>query len=454
MLRGMRARVAGAVGFGAFAAFGAHAENDEATLRARLAALAERLDRIDGAERASFAAKRVAPAQAVSGGEFPGSWKLPGSETSISFGGYVKADAFLTRGAAHTAVGDSFVVSSIPLGRTAAARQGGDFRLHARESRLRFETSTPTDAGRLKTTIEGDFYGAGGNQRFANSTTFALYHAFAQFGPTLIGHTNSTFADRDTAFDTVDFAGPVGQEYNRQAQIRRTVELGETLDLDLAIENPEGRTMTPTGGTDVNVVDKLPDFVAALRYKDSWGAVNLSGVLARVTYDDGLGASDSNWGTMLHAGGHVKLTEEDKISLVANYGLGLGRYMYGGAPSMAVECRTGRVFAAGCGARLHAVEMWGGWVGYTRKWSEAWRSSIHYGLVRNNIPVDVLGAAGAQGRVRALDSLHLNAFWSPVERVEIGVEWMWGWRRDAAAPDGSSTSGRAERAQAAIKFLF
>ena len=304
------------------------------------------------------------------------------------------------------------------------------------------------------TTIEGDFFGAGGNERFSNSTEFVLYHAYAVIGPTLVGHTNSTFMDRDTTFDTVDFAGPAGQDYSRQAQIRRSVDFGETTTLDVAIENPEGRTMTPAGGTDVNFVDKLPDFIGALRFKDSWGAVNLSGVLSRLTYDDGAGASDARWGWMLHAGGTVEATDEDKFSLVAQFGRGLGRYMYGGAPSMAVSCRAGPTFAAGCGARLHPVETWGGYAGYSRRWSEEWRANLYYGLVRNRIPVGVLGAAGSQGRPRALDTLHVNLIWTPVERIDIGLEWMAGWRRDATAAPGANTDGTAQRVQAGAKVLF
>ena len=124
---------------------------DEVTdLKSQIDALQNRLDSIETTQKKQ-SVERVAPAQAVTGGEFPGSWKLPGSDTSISFSGYVKADAMFTRSGSSQNISDSFVVSSIPLDASAADRQGGDFRMHARQSRLRFDTRTPTEWGSLRT---------------------------------------------------------------------------------------------------------------------------------------------------------------------------------------------------------------------------------------------------------------------------------------------------------------
>lgn len=108
---------------------------------------------------------------------------------------------------------DSFAVSSIARNGTAAAGQGSDFRMHARQSRIRFDTRTPTDWGSLRTRIEGDFFGNTGNERFSNSSAFRIRHAYGQLGPVLGGQTWSTFMDQDTFFDTVDFFGPAGQEF-------------------------------------------------------------------------------------------------------------------------------------------------------------------------------------------------------------------------------------------------
>ena len=206
-------------------------------LKSQIEALQNRLDQVETQQtRIEERQESVAPANAVVGGDFPGSWKLPGSDTSISFSGYVKGDFIYDLG---RDVGDSFVVSSIPVDNSMAANADGNVRLHARQSRFRFDSRTPTDWGQLRTRIEGDFSGTGGNERFSNSSTFRLRHAWGQLGPVLAGQTWTTFMDQDTYANTVDFAGPVGVEFARQAQIRYSTGLAEGLSLDLAVENPE-----------------------------------------------------------------------------------------------------------------------------------------------------------------------------------------------------------------------
>lgn len=83
------------------------------------------------------------------GGDFPGSFKLPGSDTSVGIHGYTKLDFIVD---INQTLGDSFDFTAIsPNGST--AQRGGQFRLHARESRLTFETRTPTNYGQLRTFI-------------------------------------------------------------------------------------------------------------------------------------------------------------------------------------------------------------------------------------------------------------------------------------------------------------
>ncbi|MCX7355170.1 MAG: DcaP family trimeric outer membrane transporter [Alphaproteobacteria bacterium] len=179
-----------------FAAAPALADESGADLQTRLDALKERLAALENDQNAPT--ERVAPAQAVTGGAFPGSWKLPGSDTSISFSGYVKADSFFTFNAPSTAIGDSFILSNIPIKGSAANSQGGDFRMHSKQSRIRFETRTPTDWGNLVTRIESDFYTNTGNQRVSNSDTMRIRQAYGVLGPVLAGQTQSTFMDEDT----------------------------------------------------------------------------------------------------------------------------------------------------------------------------------------------------------------------------------------------------------------
>ena len=62
-------------------------------LKAQIAELSQRVDEL---EVQSVATPVIAPAQAVTAGDFPGSITLPGTNTSFKVGGYVKMDMHWT----------------------------------------------------------------------------------------------------------------------------------------------------------------------------------------------------------------------------------------------------------------------------------------------------------------------------------------------------------------------
>jgi hypothetical protein len=436
-------------------------EEIRSALQARLDQLRERLAVLES----SGTEARAAPAQAVTAGQFPGSWKLPGTDTSISFSGYVKADAMYTIGRPHASpgggaggVGDSFILSSLPVDGSVAAGQGSDFRLHARQSRLRFVTRTPTDWGELQTRIEGDFFGAAGNERFSNSDQFRIRQAFGVLGPVLAGQTQSTLMDEDSVPEVLDNFGPPGDVNIRQPQIRYTHAIEANLALDAAIENPEQTVATPSAATrNTNFVDRAPDMIGRLRYRASWGALNLSGVLRRFEYNNGRGDHDSAWGGGGHAGATLKLWDKDTFMANANYGPGLGRYIKSaaGSPDINVTCGTAptATFVAGCGADVRVQTLYGGWGQFTHWWSNTLHSNVLYAYMHSDVDVAALGA-GANNLNKNLQSATINLIWSPVSRVNIGLEGIYGWRYLARAAPGTQKSGEAGRVQLGMQYLF
>jgi len=438
----------------------AFAADDNADLKAQIDALQNRLNQLETQSTTKAQKEQVAPAQAVTGGEFPGSWKLPGSDTSISFSGYVKADSFFTMNAPSTAIGDSFAVTAIPMKSSAANSQGGDFRMHSRQSRLRFDSRTPTDWGSLRTRIEGDFFGPAGNQRVSNSDSFRVRHAYGQLGPVLAGQTWSTFMDQDTFFDTVDFYGAAGQEFVRQTQIRYTASVMDSLSADFAIENPEQANAVSTGpgaalATNVNGIDQMPDFVVALRYRPSWGAINVSGVARNFNYNSGNNFDDNTWGGGGHLGATVKLWGKDTIGAVVNYGDGLGRYVNGSVRDYYVTSCSGTSAPTNSCNEIQTTSSLGGWAAFTHYWADNLRSNIIGGAQTNSVPVAQLGSA-ANGQTDQIVTTHINLIWNPVSKVSIGLEYMMGWREVASSNNTGfgNTSGSAQRLQLGMQYNF
>ena len=137
---------------------------------------------------------RSAPADVVTAGATKGSFKLPGSDTSVTLGGYVKLDAIYSdKSAGVASQGNQFLFPSlIPVGPAANANARSQTTLHARQSRLFVRTATPTSYGDLTMLVEGDFFGTDGNESVSNSNNFRIRRAWGTLGNLSAGNTGRT----------------------------------------------------------------------------------------------------------------------------------------------------------------------------------------------------------------------------------------------------------------------
>ncbi len=460
----------------------------KSALRMQIDQLKRRISEIE-TRTASREVRRIAPAQAVTGGDFPGSFKLPGSDTSYAIHGYAKVDAIYDLDAS---VGDATGFGAIPPDDTTADNRAPNFRLHARQSRFNIQSRTPTEYGQLKTYIEGDFEGAGGNQVISNSSTFRLRHAYGQLGPILAGQTWSTFMDVSALPETIDFSGPAGESFIRQPLIRWTHSFGN-LSASVAIENSETDVRTDAAPTGAFAIDNLPDFVGQVRWNDSWGHLQASVVVRELAVDDG-GATfltpggqagldvsnnqleDDTLGWGVHLGGTVQTWGKDSLGFGLNFGDGIGRYLLNAAGSAADVDNTNGASSPPGNPNVQKVFAWGAFIWYQHWWQDNLRSSLVFGHSEVDNDCSVLdnpaaqnvagGTAPTQNRCGALteqiDSLHANLIWSPVPRVNIGIEFIWGHRQiqscatAATAPTPASCpgDGSARRIQLGMQYKF
>ena len=161
----------------------------------------------------------------VTAGATKGSFKLPGSNTSVTLGGYVKLDAVYSNPSAGTGTtADLFLQpNAIAVGPGAGDNERNQLKFGARESRMFAKTNTPTSWGDLVTYIEGDFYGADGNESVSNSSGLRLRHAYGTVGHFLGGQTWTNFMYVPSLPETLDFGGPVGQIFDRRASALDTL---------------------------------------------------------------------------------------------------------------------------------------------------------------------------------------------------------------------------------------
>src|SRR5689334_856171 len=241
-------------------------------------------------------------------------FKAPDSETTLYVRGYVKADAIVSNHSAGVdSVGDQQLVpGAIPVGPSAGQHKTDQVTFHARQSRLGFGTSTPTQYGDMTTYIEGDFFGADGNESSTNSHGFRLRHAYGTFGKLLAGQTWTNFFNEQAYIETLDFGGPTGEIFVRQAQFRWTEKYANG-DWSVSAESPESVLAVPGSATPFRSdSDHAPDFTARIRHNVG-RAVYSAGALGRNVHVDSaaLGANSGRWGGALNVSGVVPVGARD-----------------------------------------------------------------------------------------------------------------------------------------------
>lgn len=362
------------------------------------------------------------------------------AQTEVTVGGYVKGDFFYDTA---EDVGDSFAASSIAVDDSPADSEDGQFRAHAKQSRLWFKTTTSTSRGDLKTHIEGDFLGAGGNETFSNSTTFRLRHAYGQLGGLLVGQTWTNFMSLHSYPDTVDFFGPAGMPFVRQAQVRYTFNASGKLAVAVSVENPElsarndlGDKLSSEGGGDLVTVgadgnagrDTLPDFVVAAKYSSDAVTVKVSGLLRQLQLEEATnlatltaaGESELGWG--VHGSLSAPLGN-DLIMLNATYGEGIGRYLInGGSNDLFVDTAAGTV---------EAPAMLGVAGAYQHAWNDKTNSTLAVGFANNS---DTFAATD----IETLITAHLNLWYAPVDNARFGIEAIYGTMEQAGGLEGDA----------------
>jgi len=408
-------------------------------LREQTEALQRKVNELENARQ------KTAPAGAVTGGDIPGSFKLPGSNTSIKLGGYVKFDAVysdITQGVDAVA-NQQTVDNAIPVGPsgTPADHKRGQLTLHARQTRLNLATSTPTEYGNMTTFIEGDFFGADGNETVTNSNGFRIRHAYGTLGNFLAGQYWTNLFDENAYAETVEFGGPVGEIFIRQAQVRWTQPFAAG-EWSASMENPEslfavsGAPLTAGSATPVRSDrDRYPDIIGRLKLNNQVGTFNAA-LMARNIRIDSTTAADSKWG------GGVTLTEVipigngDDFRANVNAGNAIGRYQLSGF------FPDGYVDAAG---NVRLARARSGYAAYRHSWSPELRSSLILAASSTDAP----GGGTFNGFDRSARSAHVNLILSPVRRVNLGMELIYEKR---TVFDGDY--GTLRRLQFAAQYFF
>jgi len=355
--------------------------------------------------------------------EFEGGLIVVGRDVAMKFGGYVKADFIYDFDPIDAT--DSFITTSIPVG----APDRTNARYHARQTRFSFDTRWASREHTVRIFVEGDFFGKGDGYR--------LRHAYGEVGSLLVGQTWTTFTDVAAAPATLDFEGSVSAVNRRQAQARWTQPIFcDDLTLALAVEDTRFIIETPVGITG-DPRSPSPDFVGHLRLEREWGRFQIGG-LYRI-----LGVQPS--------GDSVQIFGEDVITAPA-WGLNFtGVIRLGGCTQAYYQI----VFGDGIGSYrglpdaaptaaddIGLLSLFGWMIGVTHDWTERLTSNFTY--AENSLDTTVFQNPNDVHRTTYLAA---NLIWKPLERVRVGIEYLYGLRENIDLAVGS-----ANRVQ--VAFIF
>jgi Porin subfamily len=355
-----------------------------------------------------------------------GFYYIPGTDTCIKLGGYVRAD--------YTFMGGDY-------GFMQGAPQGANNRLtnyYLQRSRmdLTVDTRTATEYGVVRTFADMVFTVDSGSNGGAG---LGLYHAFVQFAGFTFGRTYSIF---DTPWQSYPAGGPDtipggSNHVTGVNQIAYTADFGQGITGSIALDdettaaNGQSNLWNVTGFTGASSLtaagtvstltagqvagasfvqgiygtqdlggQRSPDIVGAVRVDQAWGLAQFS-VAAHDMHPGYYGGTESSghpsdkWGFAVQGALSIKNVPTgpgDSINLQAVYTDGASHYnfqslfpqnfyMYSGSnvayQSLGIAGIADGVFTNG--SSISSVTSWGFRGGYTHNWSPTWASAIYGG---------------------------------------------------------------------------
>ncbi|MEA9608467.1 DcaP family trimeric outer membrane transporter [Xanthomonas campestris pv. plantaginis] len=356
--------------------------------------------------------------------------------TTFRYGGFIKADFMTTRtsdGALpEGAVGRYlYIPTQTPVGGQASST---DTDFHAKFSRFNLGVDTVTENGdKLTGFIELDFFGNALANQVNNLYGGTLRHAYMSWNNWLAGQTWSNFVDATILPEAADIVGPTdGALFSRQTQIRYTRGA-----FSVSAENPETLTTPYQGGNTILASDHgaMPDLTARYNWKGTWGTFGLSAIARQYRTRSAL-TNDTDFGGAIAGGGRWIINANNDLRYQLSYGEGLGRYLgLGNGSDVEIDID----------GKIQTVSTLAGWVAWRHDYNAKLRSTIMYSRVNYDHDIANTGALASKSQ----QSIRANVFYSPLPKVDVGAELMYG-RREAENGD----SGDISRLQFTTKYSF
>ena len=430
-----------------------------------------------------------------------GFYYMPGTDTCIKLGGYVRADL----------LGNTNSDYGIGQGAPGGANNRLDNYYQTR-ARMDFnvDTRTATEYGVVRTYADMVFSwdstaatNSNPSTISAGSASLGLYHAFIQFAGFTFGRTVSIF---DAPWQSYPAGGPDflpgGSNYVTGInQIAYTADFGQGITASFALQdettatNGQSNLWNVSSGTAAQFVTgvyganawggtRSPDILGTVRVDQAWGLAQLS-VAGHELHSAYYGATeltghpDDKWGWAVQGSLAIKNIPTgpgDVINLQAVYTDGATRYnfqslfpqsffMFSGSGAGAYQSTgfaglSDGVFGTGTG--IDTVKTWGVRGGYTHNWSPNWASAVYgayaqlrYGDTGKALICANFAAIALAGSTCNPDFnfavVGVNTVWTPVRNLAFTADLSWS-RLDQKYSGSIASPGIATAAKPAAVY--
>ena len=346
-----------------------------------------------------------------------GFYYIPGTDTCIKLGGYLRFDANY-----HGGVYD-MPFYNFPNG--ANTRDVNQLNMRSRMA-VTIDTRTATEYGVVRTFGQGDWQWSTGVD-VVGGGSFALENAFVQFAGFTFGKSASVYStpwhgypgnntsfllggeDSVTGVNNIHYTFDFGNGFSASVGVDESIAWGRTALANLAAPGTgigaNGLGTSPAGTTLINGYggQDAPDFVGNIKLDQAWGLLQFSGAAhqIRTNYyfdtfpDERSGHPGDEWGFAVMGALELRNLPTgpgDYLRLDASYADGATKYVIatsGGSPSfgiingntLAFGYTTDGLFGApgnaitGSGS-VEKTQAWGIRGAFVHNWSPYWQSSV------------------------------------------------------------------------------
>jgi len=330
---------------------------------------------------------------------------------------------------------NDFITSLIPI----PTNHYGQFRIFANTSRLHFKVVGQVKKHTIVSFVEANFAGP--------NNSFRLRHAYISFFGLTVGQTWSTFMDLEAGPPTIDGEGPNNQIANRHPMVRYTYYYKDKFQMAVAAEFPEILMGEYPLLKVYNQPQRIPDFVAHIKFQGKFGHMQLGGVFRAMNYGD----SDSKYKSVFRPGGGISLSGTFNLWKKA-----MLYYQFDGGSGIASYIQDLSVFnldllpAYRQSQKMNPVWMYGGYIGLQQYWTEKLHSNVVYGITKLGTPVkSPLLKVLVPWYYKYGQYLAINTFWNFFDFATAGIELVWGERVNL---DGQK--GHAHRVNLLLQYDF